>query len=244
MPKSSQQSAMALLTGLIERVARLEVRLVAVEKQVATSDDDGLQDFFKKQCGYRGDDDNDAAKPELVPVKRGRRPRIPREELEQRRDDLVQFIEIRWPDLVDYLKRRRSKESLLQAIKNASPGAESNWPYRHMTEHIGALCEFLQSGRYKGEPRQIAYAMAGVPELTWRSSLDYCTKNPSRLHIALPAFMDHIRRHNDLCLKSLLQDGATPENLRRLRRCCAECRHLAEKPERVVEALQEGKALM
>jgi len=244
MAKSPQQSETSVLTGLAEKVAHLEARLIALEKRIAASNEEDPAGFFQKKYGYFADDDNDVVKPELIPAKLGRRPRIPSDEYARRRDDLVQFIEIRWPDLVNHLKRRKSIGSLLQAIKEASPGAVSNWPYCHLTENIGALWEFLQSGRYKGEPRQIAYALAGVPEVTWRSSLDYCTKNPSRLHIALPAFMDHIRRHNDLCLKSLLQDGATPENLRRLRRCCAECRHLAEKPERVVEALQEGKALM
>jgi hypothetical protein len=98
----------------------------------------------------------------------------------------------------------------------------------------------LQSGRYTGEPRQIAYAIAGVPELAWRTSLDRGTKNPSSLRITLPAFADHIRRHNPKCLKALIRTGTTPETLRLLRSCCEECRRLAAKPERVRRALQIG----
>jgi hypothetical protein len=43
------------------------------------------------------------------------------------------------------------------------------------------LWEFLNRDRYKGEPRQIANAMAGVPEMKCRSSLDLGTKHPSLL---------------------------------------------------------------
>jgi|GEM_PF-3594373 len=242
MANSPQSSELFLLT---EKVANLEKRLTVLESRVTASNDDDLEEFIKKsRYGYLGDDDSDPIESEPVSVKRGRRPRIPPDEHARRRDDLVHFVELRWPDLVKHLKRRKSIESLLQAVQAASPGAEHTWPYHQLIEHVGVLWEFLESGRYKGEPRQIAYAMAGVPEITWRSSLDYCTKNPSPLHITLPAFRDHIRRHRPPCLQSLLKDGITPENLKSLRNCCDECRRFAAKPERVVRALKEGEPLI
>src|SRR5260370_36983291 len=181
--KSPRQSDISLLTGLDEKVSRLEERLIALEKRIAASKDEEFEGFLQDRYGYLGDDDRDPAEPEPIAVKRGRRPRIPPDERARRRDDLVHFIELRWPDLVTHLKRRKSMESLLQALKNASPGAESNGPYLHLTEHIGALWEFLQSGRYKGEPRQIAYAMAGGPEKTLGSLFESCTKKTSPVHI-------------------------------------------------------------
>jgi hypothetical protein len=142
------------------------------------------------------------------------------------------------------MKRPKNLEHLLQVFKKVSPGAQTNWPYLHVTENIGALWEFLKSGRYKGEPRQIAYALAGVPEMSWRSSFDYCTKNPSQQHINLPAFVDHIRRHNPKCLRDLEANGVTEENRKLLGRCCMECHRLASKPKLIVRALQEGKPLI
>jgi hypothetical protein len=140
------------------------------------------------------------------------------------------------------MTRWASIERLLATIMRACPGAESNDGYIQLTKHIGDLREFLKSGRYIGEPRQIAYALAGRPEMKWRSSsFDYCTKNPSPQPINLPAFVDHIRRRNPNCLKSLLVDGVTDENRKLLKSYCVECRRLAAKPEWIKRALQEGK---
>jgi len=141
-------------------------------------------------------------------------------------------------------ERPKSLEHLLQSIKNTSPGAQTNWPYLHSTENIADLWAFLTSGRYKGEPREIAYAMAGVPDMKWRSSLDACTKQPSRLPINLPAFKDHIQRHNRKLLHSLISTGATEGNLKQLAKHCEECRRLAAKPKRLLKALEEGEPLV
>ena len=66
-----------------------------------------------------------------------------------------------------------------EALKDASPGGEDTRAHRQLTQHTGRLWEFLHSGRYTGDPRQIAYAMAGVPKLAWRTSLDRGVKAPS-----------------------------------------------------------------
>ena len=77
-----------------------------------------------------------------------------------------------------------SLEHLLRIIDSASPGAKGAWAYQHLTENIGTLWTFLMSGRYTGQPIQIANAIAGVPELSWRSSLDRGSKIPNPLHDA------------------------------------------------------------
>jgi len=61
---------------------------------------------------------------------------------------------------------------LLKAVDGASPGAKGMWAYQQLTEHMWPLWEFLESGRYKGKAIQIANAMAGIAEMTRRSSLD------------------------------------------------------------------------
>lgn len=241
MANSTQKSELSLLA---ERVSRLEKRLAALENNPLEPSDDDVIDLAEKRYRLFKDGDADLADSEPIISRRGRDPLIPRAQLERRRDDLVNFIEVRWPDLVSHMRTRKGLEHLVQTLKNVSPGAQTTWPYLHLTENIGELWEFLRSGRYKGEPRQIAYAMAGVPEMAWRSSLDACTKSPSRLHINPPAFKDHIRRHNPELLRTLLATGATQGHLKQLAKHCDECRRLAAKPKLVLQALKEGQALI
>jgi len=244
MVKSTRPSAISLLTEKTadseKRIAALEKRVADLERGLAESGDEDLEGLLGSRYGYFGDDDSDPVEPPAVVLKRGRRPRIPPGAFAWRRDELVHFVELRWPKLLGQFNERRSLENLLQTLKSASPGASDVWAYRQLTEHIGILWQFLQSGRYKGEPRQIAYAMAGLPQLTWRSSLDYCNRNPSPLPINLAAFADHIRRHSPKCFDALQTDGPTPQNLRLLRTCCEDCRRLATRPDRVSRALQVG----
>lgn len=238
----SQHSEIILLT---EKVANLEKRLVALENRLKeSSEDSNVIDLSQETHKLLDNANRNPAESEPVASKRGRRPLIPPARFERQRDDLINFIEPRWPDLLRHMRKPKSLESLLLALKKASPGAETTWQYLHLTENIGALVEFLESGRYKGEPRQIAYAMAGVPDMTWRSSLDACTKRPSRLLINAPAFKDHIRRHNGKLLRSLITDGPTEQNLRQLAKHCDECRRLGSNPQLIVKTLKEGKPLI
>lgn len=212
MPKSAQTSKIFLLT---QKILDLEKRLSSLEKRVSALDEEDFSDELEHQYGYFGDDDSDPVEPEAVIPKKGRPPRISPEKFDKRRDELVHFLELRWPSLNTKLKKGKGKKSLWRALANASPGAESTSAYCQLTEHIEALQEFLQSGRYKREPRQIAYAMAGLPKQAWRTSFDYGTKNPSPLRITLSAFVDHIRRHNPKCWRALQAEGANAEPLPR-----------------------------
>jgi hypothetical protein len=239
VPNSTQKSDIALLTG---KIAQLEKRMREIENQLSDLKSYELEASDRKY-GIFADFGNDPISAEAPPKKLGRRPRIAPEEMAQRRDYLVEFIEIRWPDLVTGITRRATREKLLATINRACPGAESTDGYIQLTKHIAALQEFLRSGRYKGEPRQIAYALAGLPEMAWRSSFDYCTKNPSSNQIRPEAFLDHIRRHNPNCYRDMLDKGATEENRKLLSRCCAECRRLASNPKWIARVFEDGKPL-
>lgn len=245
MPNSTQANEIIRLTAKIadheKRIASLESSLSALADRIAGFDYAGFtQSDICSNVSF-GEDDIQPLKPVPVVLRRGRRPRISLEEFARRRDDLVVFIEVRWPWLVDVFARRESMENILQALTIASPGGEDTWQYRKLKNHIAQLWEFLNSGRYRGEPRNIAYAMAALPELTWRSSLDWGMKNPSPLHIFPAAFADHIRRHNPACWSVLGSHGVTPEALKLLKTCCDECKRWATRPERVRRAFVEGK---
>ena len=159
------------------------------------------------------------------------------------RDDVVHFIELRWPDLVDGINQPASIEGFFATIRRACPGAESTDGYIQLTEHIGKLWEFLESNRYKGDPRQIAYALAGVPEMAWRSSFTLYAETPHAAHITLSAFVDRIRRNSPKCLSALLSDGPTKENRKLLRSCCPRIPPIGYKTREDAESLGSWEAL-
>jgi hypothetical protein len=237
-----QESEILFLT---EKIKKLEKRVAELEKRLAEpSNNSGAIDLSDPR--YKLFDDGVSEIVEFVEStsKRGRPPIIPRAILARQRDELVVFIEVRWPDLLMHMRSPKSINDLLEAIRKASPGAQTIWPYIHLIENIGALWEFLNDKRYTGEPRQIAYAMAGVPDMKWRSSLNTCTKYPSGLPIHPSAFKDHIHRHNPDLLHSLVATGATESNLGRLAKHCDECSRLSTEPKRVLEALEAGEPLI
>jgi hypothetical protein len=243
MPNSTQTDEIIRLTAKIaaheKRVATLESSLSALSIRIAYSDYGDYEQSDLTEHIYFREDGSKPVKP--TSNRRGRRPRIQSEEFAQRRDDMVVFLEVRWPWIVDAFNQRKSIESILQALTKSSPGGQDTWAYRKLIDHLDQLWEFLNSGRYTGEPRQIAYTVAGLPELKWRSSLDWGTKNPSLLDIHPAAFLDHIRRHNPKGLAILESQGATRNALKVLKECCAACRKLAALPNRVEVILQAGQ---
>ncbi len=246
MPNSTQVDEIIRLTAKIadheKRIASLEASLSTLASRIAISDHGESNQSDLSKYLYFGEDNSNPVI--STPVRRGRRPRISPENFARRRDEMVVFIEIRWPWLVDAFNQRKSIESIFHALAESSPGGQDTWQYRKLIDHLDQLWDFLHSGRYTGEPRQIAYASAGLPELRWRSSLDWGNKNPSPLPIHPPAFVDHIRRHNPLCLEVLEREGVTPQVLKLLKTCCVECKRLAKKSDwaqTITEAAERNK---
>lgn len=165
--------------------------------------------------------------------KPGPKEKISDEVLFHYRDGLVLWLERFWSWLEDRLLAASSIEqvrTLFEAVAE-EPELRPEWQKR-LLENIAALHEFLGTERFgKTLPeatamdalnlplnnekrhraanqfpsRQIANAMAGVPDLSWRRSLDRCTAHPSRAYV--PVSMDmyyrdkyRIPMHKDLDL--------------------------------------------
>ena len=103
---------------------------------------------------------------------------------------------------------------------------------------------FLESGRFYGNPRNLAAAMAGLPELSWKRSFEICTAHPHKSGHMLPAYWDHMRRKFPDRLREL-EAAKSPADVKivlaRLRTTDPVYVHLKENPERVKEWLEEGK---
>jgi len=133
----------------------------------------------------------------LVKRKKGRRPKLEPAELLHRRDQLTNWMEQNWPYLSVALRKVNNSQGAVTAINTAKkrmPGVFQPPFYNDPEKHKDALLRFLQSGRFHGNPRNLAGAMAGLPELSWKRSFDVCAKRPCKLPLAIEAYWDYLRR--------------------------------------------------
>jgi hypothetical protein len=202
---SRSKKADSLLTGFLDRdensldsrVTKLEARVAQMQEEIdrltgtiPVHFQEVIDGIGKKQHG---------------PQKR-----MDDMELLLNRDNLVQWLEEHWPTIVKPLlatKNPREVSALLRTIAIARE-IRPEWQKR-IVGHPGKLLEFLRSNKFRRKPpkktvmdalalyrsdrrqqaanrlptRQIANAMAGVPKLKWRTSLDRCAKNPSSYRV-------------------------------------------------------------
>jgi hypothetical protein len=108
----------------------------------------------------------------------------------------------------------------------------------------GELAAFLKSGRYFENPKNLAAAMAGLPELSWKRSFDICCAHPYKTDHKIPAYRDYLRRNFPDRLREL-DDAKTELDveivLARSRTDDPLFIHLRENPGRVKEWLEAGK---
>ena len=187
--------------------ASLKARVAALEKEVAA-----LWEVVNRLDGvglsylYAGIEDATDKKP-------GPDKRIDDTELFRSRDGLVLWLEEVWPEIVQpLLAAANSREVAAVLRKVARPeDLQPPWQTRFLA-HPAKLGDFLQSEKFRIKPpkktvvdalnrpdnderrrraanrlptRQIANAMAGVPKLSWRTSLDRCSKNPCPYPVSL-----------------------------------------------------------
>ena len=127
----------------------------------------------------------------------GRKRKLEQEELLKRRDELSRWVEESWPLLSVALRKARNSDDALAAIlaaKERVPFVMQTWFYRDPEKFKEQLWEFIESGKLAGNPRNLAGAMAGLPELSWKRSLDISQQNPILLPLAEQAWPDFMRR--------------------------------------------------
>jgi hypothetical protein len=138
----------------------------------------------------------------------GRKKRGPRSihdvSLISERNRLIQMLEAYWPE-IEPLTRPKPKadalEKLLQQIaclENQLSNSQGRHAHaaEHFLKHFQELVKFLLSDRFRHDPRQIANAFAGFPNMgTWRS-LKRCQAHPSNEPIGQRAIRAYILRKN------------------------------------------------
>jgi hypothetical protein len=184
-----------------------EARIAELEQQVAalTERVDRASGVIPTQF-LPGFQDNEKKKP-------GPAKHIEDDELFRSRDGIVGWLEGIWPEIVQPLFATRDPRKVLAILKTVARPKESQPPWQsRFLRHPAKLLDFLNSKKFKKKPprktvldalnrplederreraanrlptRQIANAMAGVPKVSWRTSLDRCSKNPCRYLVTL-----------------------------------------------------------
>jgi hypothetical protein len=185
-----------------DRIAELERQVARLQKDVA---------LLKRFSGWplfahKGNAPKEKKKP-------GPKEKISDEVLVHYRDGLVLWLERFWPWLEERLLRATTREqvsAILHAVAE-EPDLRPAWQNR-LLQNAAALCEFLWDERFRKTlpkatvtdaltlpwekekrkraanqfpTRQIANAMAGVPDIGWRRSLDRCSAHPPKTYVAL-----------------------------------------------------------
>ena len=195
-----------------DRIAELERRLSDVERDVA---------LLKEHSGtflFAGEADQKEER------QRHGKERITDEDLFRYRDGIVLWLEPIWPWMADRLTAAKSEEEVGAVVEAVAetPDLRTEWQ-RRLLENVAALFKFLWHERFRKTlpkqtvvdalslsiederrwwaanqlpTRQIANAMAGVPELAWRTSLDRCSAQPSRLLVSLNLDMHYRDLYN------------------------------------------------
>jgi len=109
--------------------------------------------------------------------KRGRPVLLSDEALLRRRDQMLHWLDMLKNQLEPALNIAKSQEQLKEQLLFHFPNRDGDRTLaRLLYQDAGVFWDFLQNRRYTGKPKQIADAMAGVPELSWRRSMDRCTR--------------------------------------------------------------------
>jgi hypothetical protein len=124
------------------------------------------------------------------------------------RDQLIDMLEDYWPELGPSCSKPSPKklQELLRRIaamkhRHHSPAA------LHLLENFEKLTVFLGTERYSGDPRQIANALAGVPSVSWWTSLKLCAAQPCLASRGIRSLSDYLRRKRPEIFKLLDNAG-------------------------------------
>jgi hypothetical protein len=124
------------------------------------------------------------------------------------RDTLVQMFEYHWPEVEPLCWPKAKPRSLLRVLEAISAEKMSSYAQaaRHLTQHFDSVLEFLASDRFRRDPRQIANALAGVPQVGLWRSLKLCQSRPTSYPIGQRAMKAYLKRKHPVLYRRLAAD--------------------------------------
>ncbi len=234
LPQENSEAVISL-SRVLELLSELRARVERLEKETFP---DGL--------------DNQSCSLPLPPkLRKGRRPKLNIGILLQRRVRLTAWLETNWPRLSIALRRAQKSGDTSEAIAALIAAEKEKFSspyhsafYESPKQFEDDLRAFFKSGRFHGNPRNLAAAMAGRPELSWKRSFDICSAHSYKEGYKLQAHWDYMRRNFPDRLRELeaVQTPLDVENvLARSRTDDPLYLHLKKNPDKVKEWLEAGK---
>lgn len=167
--------------SLTARVAELEKELASQAKSIELLS----QQLRLLRERFVGEFGEDYFSLEVRPREKvmGRPPRISNETLLEKRNDLYTLLHAVQKPLASALREAKSVEELEQLLVERCPARESDNRFQHLIRNRQELWDFMQSDRFSLDLARIANAMAGVPFISFRTSIDRCGKLPPALTV-------------------------------------------------------------
>jgi hypothetical protein len=145
--------------------------------------------------------------PAAQPKKPGPRP-IHFQGLLGDRDTMIQMLEGYWPEIETLCWPKPKPKSLLRVLEKISAQKLTSYAQAagHLTRHFEPFLKFLASDRFRRDPRQIANALAGVPQVGLWRSLKLSQSRPSNYPIGARAMRAYVRRKHPVLFRRLEAD--------------------------------------
>jgi hypothetical protein len=189
-----------------------------------------LEDWVASQIGQKSVSPRTYREDRIVRLGKKRGPKtISGAELDSRRDELVRFLESNWPELQSLCGPEPKPEELKRALvtfrrplrKNDDPIARARLgtvddhraAAHRLLKNFSQLEIFLKKrqDRFAGDPRQIANAVAGCPNMGFWTSLKRCQQQPFQVGIHPRAMRAYIQRKHPRLFTKLSERPSQPE---------------------------------
>jgi hypothetical protein len=157
-----------------------------------------------------------------------------------------------WPEISLGLKKAKNEQQLAEVFRNnrrssyAFERAFSKEPERFAGDCWKFIHAEKKSNKYRGNPRNLAAAMAGLPEILPRTSFNRCAKwiNNKGHPVGYRAYRDYLQRKFRERFRLLIKASSTDEVAKILRGSRSKdkvIRYLRENPHKVLYWLECGK---
>jgi hypothetical protein len=175
----------------------------------------------------------------------GRRPKLPTKEVIARRDAVSLWIEVNWPLLSLQLTRAlrsKNKDVAIGAfaqVRDLGVVMTRYVPFqRDPARFADQVWAFVRSERFGGNPRNLAGALAGLPELSWKRSLDIAQEHALDTPLQPQAWRDHLRRRFNERFRELMRANTIEDVkaiLKKSKSNDVTYRHMKKYPEEVLQ---------
>jgi hypothetical protein len=132
---------------------------------------------------------------------KGRPPGILQDELHKRTRTLVLWFETYWPEISEGLRAAHNEHDVALAFEGTKRHASYVFapPFYEKPSFFSGQChEFItgKPNRYRGNPRNLAAGMAGLPEISPKRSFDRCSKFAAAcLPLGERVYRDYLQRN-------------------------------------------------